>query len=363
MIGYLNHQKIPIPKHRNSKKPTTNIESLEAILLKREDEVLDKILELRHIKKAESYLSEAMVGPDGRIHPLYDYVNTGRLSSKRPNVMNLPQGRGSDIMLRASKYIRNSFLPDEGYVFVELDWRAIEPTLVAYFSGDNVYKRVCKFAHTYVLSLDINEPASLDWDDNKLESYLEDLKRRWKDELRYHTIKTANNAFNYKQGLYNMAKTLKVAVPEARRIRDLIAAAFPGIVRWQNETLLKAHAEGRLTNPFGHSRSFFSVLEKDGSMGREGNECLAELPQSTGASMLRWCLVELFNHPWHKDIFKLKIPIHDSILVQIKEDHVAKVIEMIEGVMERKWPELDGLSIEVESKWGKRMGEMKAWTN
>lgn len=362
VLGYMKKKGYKIPLHRNTKKPTSNNESLQQLLKSIDDPVLDLVLDIRHLKKAESYLGEAMIGPDGRIHPLYSYVRTSRLASKRPNLMNLPQGRGSKIMEEAARWIRNSFLPDDGYVLVELDWRAIEPQLVGFFANDPDYMRVARLgSHAYVLSHDLGKPADLTKSDREVEAYLSSLKEAHPE--RYHTLKTANNAFNYRQGLYNMAKTLRKSVAETREIRDIISKAFPLIVKWQDDTLLRAHTDGRLTNPFGASMTFSNVLERDGKLGREANECLAFLPQSTGASMLRWVLVELFDHTWHGDIFKLLIPIHDAILLEVRKERVEEVVRFVKEVMERKWSELGGLSIEVEVKWGERMGEMRKWKN
>lgn len=368
VMSYLTYRKIPIPKHRTTKKPTTNNESLKSILTRVDDPALGLILDARHYKKAEGYMSDTMMGRDGRIHPLYTIVKTGRLASRRPNLMNIPQGRGSKIMEAAAQEIRNSFLADDDFILVELDWRAIEPQLVGWFANDPDYMRVARLgSHAFVLSHYIGAPADLSLSDKELGDYLDGLKTGYPDE--YKTVKIANNAFNYKQGLYNMAKTLGKSVAETRHIRSVIEGAFPKIVKWQETTMLQAHAQGRLTNPFGGSLTFFNVLEKDGRPGRESSECLAYLPQSTGAGMLRSTLVDLFATEgcWRKGMtvgectFALLIPTHDSITLEVRKKEAERIVSIAVGLMEKKWPELDDLAIEVEVKWGEKMGRMKRW--
>lgn len=362
VLDYLRFMAYKLPLHRTTKKPTTNNESLKELWRKNTDPVLDLLLDARHAKKAESYLTEAMVGRDGRIHPLYTIVKTGRLASRRPNLMNIPQGRGSEIMEEAAQYIRNSFLPDPGYVLAELDWRAIEPTLVGYFANDPDYIRVAKLgSHSFVLSHYLGTPADLSWDNGQLGAFLDALKNNPANENDYKTVKIANNAFNYDQGLFNMAKTLGKSVAETKKIRAVIETAFPKVVVWQKNTLLQAHHEGRLSNPFGGSLSFFNVLEKDGKKGREASEALAYKPQSTGAFMLRTLLVDLGERPEEGTEFMLLIPTHDSITMQVREDCLQRVLEMARTEMQRPWDELGGMVIEVEAKVGPRMGEMKKW--
>jgi DNA polymerase I-like protein with 3'-5' exonuclease and polymerase domains len=346
-----------IPLHRTTKKPTSNNESISKFF---DDAVLGLTLDARHYKQAKSYLGEAMVGLDGKIHPLYTTVKTGRLAAKRPNLMNLPQGRGSEIMEEAAAIIRSSFLPDPGYHLVELDWRAIEPTLVGFFANDPDYIRVAKLgSHAFVLSHYLGRPADLGMDDKALGLYLDGLKGGYPTE--YKIVKIANNAFNYRQGLYNMARTLGKSVKETKEIRSVIERAFPKIVQWQNTTMMQAHTQGRLTTPFGFSLSFFNVLDKEGAPSREASECLAFLPQSTGAAMLRTILVDLGGHPEEGTTFSLLIPTHDSITAQVRIGEERRILQMMRESMERRWEELGGMSIEVEAKIGPTMGGLEKW--
>jgi DNA polymerase I-like protein with 3'-5' exonuclease and polymerase domains len=310
-----------IPLHRTTKKPTSNNESISKFF---DDAVLGLTLDARHYKQAKSYLGEAMVGLDGKIHPLYTTVKTGRLAAKRPNLMNLPQGRGSEIMEEAAAI------------------------------------RVAKLgSHAFVLSHYLGRPADLGMDDKALGLYLDGLKGGYPTE--YKIVKIANNAFNYRQGLYNMARTLGKSVKETKEIRSVIERAFPKIVQWQNTTMMQAHTQGRLTTPFGFSLSFFNVLDKEGAPSREASECLAFLPQSTGAAMLRTILVDLGGHPEEGTTFSLLIPTHDSITAQVRIGEERRILQMMRESMERRWEELGGMSIEVEAKIGPTMGGLEKW--
>ncbi len=368
VMDYLYHKGYDIPKHRTTKKPTTNMESIQKLLVKTDDMVLEKVLEARHLKKAESYLTDKYVGRDGRIHPLYTTLpKTGRLSSRRPNLQNLPQGRGSEIMKEAVEFVRGSFVADEGYTLAEMDWRAIEALLVGWFAGDEAYMEAAKkgvhdIFGSHLLFMDGLIPSpKTPWDED-LPSWIEWFKEHHKPVR--DKAKKRIHAGAYGQGPYNMARDLGIPVGEVRKLDKVFASMAPKVVAWQENTRRRAHSDGRLTNPFGFTLPFFHVMEKrDGEwvLGREASECLAFLPQSTGAAMLREVLVDLGDHPEEGSTFTLLVPTHDSITFQIREGEEDRVIRMVKESMERAWPQLGGLSVETETKVGKRMNEMEVW--
>ena len=266
VMEYLCFKGIPIPKHRTTKKPTTNLESLQKILTKVDDLVLEKVLEARHLKKAEAYLTDKYVGRDGRIHPLYTTLpKTGRLSSRRPNLQNLPQGRGSDIMEEAVGYIRGSFIADTGYLLCEIDWNAVEALLTGYFAGDADYMEAArKGVHDIFGSHLLYQDGVISAPKTPYDPDLPDWVKWFKthhDDVRAKAKKRIY-AGSYGQGPYNMARDLGIPVAEVRKLDKVFAAMAPKVIAWQESTRRRAHAEGRLVNPFGFDLRFFHVMEK-----------------------------------------------------------------------------------------------------
>ena len=368
--SYLKHKGYKIPKHRKTKLETADKEALEAIARKHpEEKVVPLILHGRHISKASGYLSDNMVGSDGRIHPLYTFLpKTGRLSSKRPNLMNLPTGRGAGIMEKAAEAVRGTLIPSDGYIFGEFDWKAIEALLVGYFAQDPDYMRVAKLGvHAYVASHGIGKPADLTKSDAEILEYFAWIKKHEPDA--YAKFKKANHSNNYGQGILNMSKDLGLSVAETKKIVAIIDAASPKVTAWKKETRLRAHAEGALTNPFGYLLHFFEVFRRgyngQWELGREASEALAFLPQSTGAGMLRETLLLLAAHPRHGVDFQLLIPTHDSVTFEMKRACANEIMLLVQSIMERKWPELGGLSVEAEGSWGYTLEKKRLalWSN
>lgn len=359
---YLKHKGYRIPKHRVTKVETANEEALTEILRTHsEDGVLAKVVEARHLGKAIGYLYDTYLGLDGRLHPRYTFLpKTGRLSSKAPNIMNIPQGRKGDVMLEVAGAIRGAIIPTPGYFLAEFDWRAIEALLVGYFAGDAAYMRLSKLGvHAYMTCKGVGIAVDPTWDDATLSHLFEKVKKEHPKE--YAMFKKTNHAFNYGQGIYNLAKDLQCSVEQAKLYTEIIEKAAPLVAKWKNDTRQRAHKEGRLTTPFGHSLSFFEVYTKrDGQwvLGKEASEVLAYLPQSTGASMLRDVLVDLGEHKDEGTKFNLLVPTHDSVTLEILPPYEKEIMHLVKEVMERKWPELGGLSVETEAKVGNALSAL-----
>lgn len=369
VMAYLRHMGYAIPKDRNTKKETTSEDALLDILQANpQDGVLKEIITARKLQKAIGYLYDTILGEDGRMHPKYTFLpDTGRLSAQNPNIMNQPQGHASarsvtaDIEKALAEAIRRTVVPSPGCTLIELDWKAIEAVLVGFFANDPDYIRISLLdIHSYLAAFKIGKPADLAWNDEELGAYLNKIKKAYPDERFF--CKTGNHADGYDIGVAHLAEVLG-SRQAARDFKLLRRTAFPKVAEWQVQTRWRAHSEGRLTNPFGYLRYFWNIYErkKDGTpkLGKEAWEALAFLPQSTGAAMLRATMLRVRSHADYGSYFWILAPIHDSLLVECLEGKEKATIDIIAAEMTRPWPELNGLSMLVETKSGPNWGEMK----
>lgn len=372
ILEYLKYKGYKIPKDRASKKDTTGEEALIGIALSLKklglppDPLLEGIITARKYRKAASYLGENYLSKvDGRLHPQFTFLpDTGRLSSRAPNLQNVPAGKSSDpVEKKLAEAIRRTIIPTKGMVLLELDWKAIEALLVGFFARDPGYIRVSLMdPHSYLASYLVGKPADLAWDDGKLGAYLKQIKKDHYFEREY-LAKRANHSDGYGIGSAHLAEVLESDVKTAKWVQEMRAKAFPKVHAWKEDTRRRAHGEGRLMTPFGYIRCFFEVFRKgkDGlwRLGKEANEALAFLPQSTAAAMMRQALLEIASLPEHGKIFWLLLSIHDSIVIECLPQYVDEVLALVKGVMERPWRELEGLRVETDAKVGECWAEMK----
>jgi DNA polymerase-1 len=127
-LAFILFEKLGLPA---KKKTKTGYSTNEAVLNSlKEYPIVSKILEYRELFKLQStYIKPLQVhNKDGKIYTsfLQTGTATGRLSSKDPNLQNIPTNKEINI--------RNGFIASEGKWLVSLDYSQIELRLLAHFS-------------------------------------------------------------------------------------------------------------------------------------------------------------------------------------------------------------------------------------
>ncbi|MGI8984403.1 MAG: DNA polymerase I, partial [Acidimicrobiales bacterium] len=97
--------------------------------------VIEPLLRYREVEKLRSTYGESLLGEvagDGRIHATFNQTvaRTGRLSSDRPNLHNIP------IRTEEGRRIRRAFIPAPGCRFLVADYNQIELRVIAHLAQD-----------------------------------------------------------------------------------------------------------------------------------------------------------------------------------------------------------------------------------
>ena len=315
-----------LPRDRKTRRETTSKDALTQLIKRHpEDRVLRGVLESRHLSKAIGYLDDSRLGRDGKFHPTYTFApDTGRLASINPNFQNQPKHGVDEELAHA---IRETIVPSPGMVLVELDWKAIEAVLTGFFADDEGFARLSLIdSHSFLAwhiahrAGDADEPPSpLDPD---LPRLLSDFKAG-NGPLR-ERAKRVNHATSYGMGAKHLSDLLKVSKSEAMEILRIKDEASPKVAEWKATIRKRAHYDGFLENPFGYRRYFTDIFRKSKwtgkwTLGEEANKCLAFLPQSTGAAMLRSTIAALPGLPGYGTEWFPLVPIHDAILFEVQD--------------------------------------------
>ncbi len=308
---------------------------------------------------------------DGRVHTTLGHdPSTLRLSSRAPNLQNIPQAkRGAH-----ERAVRNLFLPDAGHRLVEADFRAIEAVLVGYFAQSPRYLRLAKLGiHDYMTAYLVKVPVEEGWSDADLAAALKDVGRRWpkEREVAKRTIHRANY-LGSPQGLVDLYPELFPTAAAARTLQAFYFDLCPEVQHWHSQVTELAAKQGHLRNPFGYVHRFWRVFEWEKTvggwqrkLGDDARRAIAYLPQSTAAGIIKEALLRLWQHAWIRPFLRLQI--HDSILASFPLDQVGMGRALLIEEMARPNPELPcplewgqeaALAIDVEVKEGPRWGEM-----
>lgn len=286
-------------------------------------------------------------------------------NSRAPNLMQVPSGRGSDIEGRIAASIRKTIKAPPGYYILEIDYKAQEALLLGYFANDPVYMRMARLGvYSFVLAPSLGIHMDLGDSDESLASTCAHIKETYKNA--YADLKQTCLALGYGEMVPTISKRLGITLKEAYAYADLYDQVAPSIKRFQKEIRLKAHKEKCLVNPWGYSQTFYHVFKRSKSdpnqwlLGDEANEVLAFLPQSSGAFILRRALRDLWGiGVLSEGRFIPVIPVHDAVVSFVQKTRLGHFAGLAKTAMEAPIPQLGGLTISVEMKYGENWGDMR----
>ncbi|MCK5100505.1 MAG: DNA polymerase I, partial [Desulfobacteraceae bacterium] len=125
-----------IKKTKKTKGYSTDVEVLTA--LSQKHELPAKVLRYRSLGKLKSTYVDALsnlANPEtDRVHTSFNQTitATGRLSSSKPNLQNIP------IRTEDGKKIREAFIPEQGSSLVSADYSQIELRILAHYANDEI---------------------------------------------------------------------------------------------------------------------------------------------------------------------------------------------------------------------------------
>jgi len=334
--------------HPRKKRTTkTGLKSTaESVLLslKEEHEIIPLILRFRENEKIRSTYVEPILSfaeKKGEVHTSFVQTGTGtgRLSSEKPNLQNIPQES------KWSGDLRSSFIANEGWSFVSFDYSQLELRLLAHVSSDEKLKsafRNGKDIHALTASQIFNIST---------ESVSPPLRR---------VAKTLNFGIIYGMGARAFSETSKITVPEAKKFIDEYFAKFSRVKEWQESVKSEAQKMGYVTTETGRRRWF-----QRGDNPRIASEidraAVNMIIQGLGADILKMAMVQSASLLKEKGVFRKKakpvLSIHDELIFEISDDILEEIIPPLREVFETAYPLEVPLS--VETKKGKSLGNME----
>jgi DNA polymerase-1 len=276
------------------------------------------------------------------------------MASHSPSLLNQSQGRNDDERERALAQ-RSSIQATEGFVLGSRDWRALEAQLTAFFANDADFAKISLLgSHSYFLSHVLGTPVDLNRPDSEIEADLNALKKHPK----YHMCKAVNLAVPYGMGPFLLAEHLGITFQDAVGFLQVHERMAPKVTAWKAQVRIQAHKEHYLRNPWGWISPYYWHVFTQNSAGewvangKQANQCLSFLPQSSGACMIKDVWLTLDEMTRDDPDFFLLIPVHDEILFECRLGTEVKYHALVRREMERKWVELGGLSIATEGALG-----------
>jgi DNA polymerase-1 len=306
--------------------PTVNREALEKLstYLVAEPFCL-RLLLLRDLEKKRQFL-ETEIDPDGRIRTSINLAgtDTGRFSSKFSDM-----GTGTNLQ-NVDRSLRSVFIPDEGMAFVNYDleqadsrnvgancWQWFYESHGPEYAG--AYLDACESAdlHTTVCKL---AWAEFEWtDDIKANRAIADRIFYRQDSYR-QTAKKLGHGTNYYGQAPQMALQTKIDRNIVGVFQDKYFKAFPCIKSGHEYVKRMLRETSTLTTLHGRRRTFWGRANDEATV----RKAIAFMGQSPTADEMNKGLLNLFR----TQKFQLLIQVHDSILAQVPEDDLDKLVPL-----------------------------------
>jgi len=316
----------------------------ELIKLKGRHEIIDLIIENRELAKLKSTYIDALPSliseKDGRIHTTYDQLGatTGRLSSKNPNLQNIP------VKTELGNEIRKAFVPGKGYIFLSADYSQLELRIVASLASDKKMIGILKEGR------DIHRATAAE--------VFGVVEENVTDRMR-NSAKALNFGVIYGMSVHGFAQAAGIERDKAKEFIEKYFAKFSGVARYVEETKKKVARTGFVETLFSRKRFLPEINSSAWNLRQEAERAAINFPvQGTSADLVKMAMADI-KLKIKNEKLKMLLQVHDELLFEVEENEVDNFAPRIKEIMENVY-ELDAplaVKIEIGSSWG----ELKKW--
>jgi DNA polymerase-1 len=318
--------KLPVIEMTGKGAPSTK----ESVLLRlrAKHPVAQLLLDWRMWSKRQStYLSRwgEMIDSDGRIHANYKVTGTvtGRLSSGKEEGN---KGRGLNMQqVPREPLIRGILGSPPGWKFVEADFSQAELRIAAHYSGDPTLQRL------YQLGQDVHMATAMDLTGKPEKSITKEERKK---------AKGVNFGFLFGMGWRKFVDyardsyDVEVSENEAKLYRDRFFEKYDHLPRWHDRQRRLARQYKRVQSLIGRVRHLPDVDSPDKEVQAEAERQAINSPvQSLASDLMLMAMNELHEKMDPKEA-RIVGTVHDSLLMEVREDSVDKWVPIIRHTME-----------------------------
>ena len=335
-LGVVLFEELKLP---TSKKTKTGYSTNEVVLHKLYDShpIVPLLLDYREAHKLQSTYIEPLLelglkNKENRIYTsfLHTGTATGRLSSKNPNLQNIP------VKSEAGKGIRKAFIANEGNVLIGIDYSQIELRLLAHFSKDEA------LVDAFKQGLDIHMQTAV-----KIFGEQEAASKR-------NVAKSINFGLLYGMGSKKLGETLGIAPAQAKVYIESYFKAFSSVKEYLKsvedfalehgyvETLLKRRRIFDFNSVGGMQRAMFL------------REAVNTMFQGSAADLIKLSMIAIYKKYKNNPDIKMLLQIHDELIFEVKQDKAQLFADDLKSIMENIYA-LDiplEVSVNTALSWG-----------
>jgi DNA polymerase I len=322
-LGRILFDKLKLTPQKKTKGKTaysTDMEVLQS--LSEQAPIAAQVISYRSLGKLKATYVDALlklINPDtGRVHTTFvqSAAATGRLSSRDPNLQNIPV-RGE-----MGSQIRQAFVADPGQMFLSADYSQMELRLLAHFSGDEVLLKA------FQEGMDIHRQTAAAVFDIHPELVSADMRRQ---------AKVINFGIIYGMSPFGLAKQLGVSNRLAQDFIQRYFARHPQVKAYLDQTLEEARGQGWVTTLMGRRRQIPQIASKNRLVRQEAERSAVNTPlQGSAADIIKKAMLEVESALHQQGLNgQMLLQIHDELLLETPREQLPDTAKVVRRVMEK----------------------------
>lgn len=299
---------------------STNSDVLESLAEETDDPVPELLLRYRALSKLSSVYTQNLIDladEESRIHTTFLQTGTatGRLSSKNPNLQNIP------IRTDEGRKIREAFVARPGYTLLSADYSQIELCVLAdlskdpeltssFINGDDVHRQTA--ALIFGIFPELVTPA----------------QRR--------IAKTINFGVIYGMSAFRLAHDLKIPRKEAAGFIDTYFDRYRGVTSFIEEVQAEAEKNSFVRTAMGHLRAVAEINSVNKNIRAAGERVAVNtVIQGTAAEIVKKAMIDIYGALKERKLkSKLLLQVHDEVILEVADDELEEVKSLIKEKME-----------------------------
>ncbi len=301
-----------LPTRRKNKTGySTSVDVLNS--LRDEHVIINKITDYRLLNKLKNtYVNGLLkaVKKDNKIHSSFKQTETrtGRISSEKPNIQNIP------IRTHLGSQLRNFFVAQENHTLIDGDYSQIELRILASMADDH------NMINAFKNNQDIHAKVASEVFNVSSESVTPEMRL---------FAKSVNFGIIYGISSFSLAEDLNISVSMAKKYIDSYFGKFSNIKKYFDKIVDDACRNGFVTTLFGRRRNISGNLTDNKNKAMNSRIARNTPIQGTAADIIKIAMVNVYKRLKSEKLkSKLILQIHDELIIEspVEEVEVAKNI-------------------------------------
>ena len=320
---------------------STDSEVLEDLSYSTEDPVPALILQYRVLSKLlgtyVKTLPELVNPRTGRLHTTFLQTGTatGRLSSKNPNLQNIP------VRTDEGRKIRDAFVPKKGCTLMSADYSQIELVVLSHVSGD------VNLRSAFLEGNDVHRETAAKMFDIFPEMVTPEQRRM---------AKTINFGIMYGMSPFRLAGELKISLKSAKEFIERYFERYSGVSTFVEKVKAQAYEDGFVRTAMGHIR-YIPEIKSSNKTVRSTAERVAvnTVIQGTAAEIMKLAMMAIDRRMRELNLkSRMLLQVHDEVIFEVPEEETEQMKDLVRSCMENAMKLSVPLKVGLETagRWG-----------